>query len=511
MEYWDKPVGTAHLDSWRGQPADRKTEALFGVIPLVVMLALGGCAGNPAAPTPSIALSTSFHHGENRAPGDFSRDYPWWREFGDEQLVRLVERTAMANHDIRIAVERARQARAGIVAAESRLFPSLDVTADRSDSRTGLPAAIKQSTPDTKATRAGVDVSWEIDLFGGARAAASAAEKDAASASLSISAAQLISASEVARQYFIWHGARQRLTTLESMLQTQRDTERLTRSRKREGLASEFDVARAAGETLSTKASLPQLRTLMATTENRIAVLTGSDASTPVPELHAAVAFHWTSPKEAFTGQPADLLRRRPDLLVAEQRLDAESSRLAEAKANRFPKIFLSALFGTQKLTLNDALTLPASRYSNVAAAFVLPIFDAGRIKAGIDAQSARERESLLSYEQVILGAIEDVENSLAALNGERQRVDSLTFAVRERERAVTQAMSLFREGQIDLLQLLDVQRAQLAADLALTESCAQRAVDYIQLYKALGGGWQALPASVNASIAGNSSSGVNQ
>jgi len=511
MEDRVKPVGIDHLNAWRSQPADRKAEGLSSVILLVVMLALGGCAGNSVAPAPNIALSTSFHHGGDQTPSDVSRDQQWWQEFGDEHLIYLVEQTARANHDIQIAVERARQARAGIVSANSRLFPSLDVTAERSDSRTGLPTAIKQNMPDTKATRSGVDVSWEIDLFGGVRAAASAAEKDAAAAEFGISAVQLITASEVARQYFIWHGARQRLETLESLLQTQRDTERLTRSRNREGLASEFDVARAAGETSSMEASLPQLRTLMVVTENRIAVLIGSDASTPVPELHAATEFHWTVPKEAFTGQPADLLRRRPDLLVAEQRLAAQSSRLVEAKANRFPKIFLSALFGSQQFTFNDALTPPASRYSNVAAAFVLPIFDAGRIQARIDAQSARERESLLSYEQVILGAIEDVENSLAALTGERQRVESLTLAAKERERAVIHALSSFREGQIDLLQLLDVQRAQLVADLALVESCTQRAIDYVQLYKALGGGWQTLPAPVNASIAANSSSGAKQ
>jgi NodT family efflux transporter outer membrane factor (OMF) lipoprotein len=477
-------------------------------------LALGGCAANPDVPTPSVSPSLAFRHAGAQLPERLSADLQWWQQFGDEQLTHLVERSAVANHDIRIAVERAKQARAGTVAAESRLFPSLDLTASRSDSRTGLPTAVKQSMPDTKATRAGVDVAWEIDLFGGARAAASAAENDAAAATFGISGAQLIAASEVARQYFIWHGARQRLEILESLLQAQRDTERLTRSRHREGMASEFDLARAAGETSAMEASLPQLRTLMAVTENRIAVLSGSDASMPVPELHAAAdSFHWRSPTAPLTGQPADLLRRRPDLLAAEQRLSAESSRLAEAKANRFPKIFLSALFGSQKLTFNDALSLSASRYSNVAAAFVLPIFNAGRIQAGIDAQSARERESLLSYEQAILGAIEDVENSLAALAGERQRVDSLTAAATERERAATHATSLFREGQIDLLQLLDVQRARLATELTLAESNAQRALDYVQLYKALGGGWQAMPAPANAPIAApiaaNSSSGV--
>lgn len=489
-----------------------KTAYLARTTLLSAALALGGCAGNPDVPMPSIPLSPAFSHAGALQPDEPLADLQWWRQFGDEQLAQLVERSAVANHDIRIAVERAKQARAGSIATESRLFPSLDVTASRSDSQTGLPTTVKRSMPDTKATRAGVEVAWEIDLFGGNRAAASAAEKDAAAATFGVSGAQLIAVSEVARQYFIWHGARQRLEILESLLQTQHDTERLTRSRYREGMASEFDVARAAGETSTMEASLPQLRTLKAVTESRIAVLTGSDASMPVPELHAAAdQFHWNAPTAPFTGQPADLLRRRPDLLAAEQRLSAESSRLSEAKANRFPKIFLSALFGTQKLTLNDALSLSASHYSNVAAAFVLPIFNAGRIQAGIDAQSARESESLLSYEQAILGAIEDVESSLAALAGERQRVDSLTAAAAERERAVAHASSLFREGQINLLQLLDVQRARLATELTLAESNAQRAIGYVQLYKALGGGWQALPATTNAPIAANSSSGANQ
>lgn len=476
----------------------------------IIALALGGCANAPDVPKPSIVTSPTYLHEANQSLGDASgEDSSWWRAFDDERLTRLVARSAVANHDTRVVVERARQARAGTVAADSRLFPSVNLTASRSDSSTGLPSAIKQTTPDTRSTRAGVDVSWEIDLFGGARAAASAAEKDAAAASFGIAGAQLIATSEVARQYFIWQGARQRLGILESLLQTQRDTEQLTRSRYREGMASEFDVARAAGETLNMAASLPQLRTLMAVTESRIAVLTGASASVPVPELQGADKYQWHSPKAPFSGLPADLLRRRPDLLAAEQVLAAESSRLAEAKANRFPKLFLSALFGTQELTLNSTLNLSASSYSNVAAAFVLPVFNAGRIQAGIDAQSAREREFLLSYEKAILGAIEDVESSLVFLTGERQRVDALTAEAAERERAVAHATSLYREGQIDLLQLLDVQRLRLATELTLAESKAQRAFGYVQLYKALGGGWQALPAPANAQTASNESNGV--
>jgi NodT family efflux transporter outer membrane factor (OMF) lipoprotein len=478
---------------------------------LLLVLALAGCASNPDVPTPGITPSPTYLHGQTQPPGDSSGDLQWWRQFGDEGLVRLVECSAVANHDIRIAVERAREARAGRVVADSRLFPSVDMTATLSNSSTGQPSPVKQSMPDTRTKRAGLEVGWEVDLFGGARAAAGAASRDAKAAAFGVSAAQLIATSEVARQYFIWHGARQRLKILESLLRAQRDTERLTRSRYREGMVSGLDVASAAAETSSMQASLLQLRTLMAVTESRIAVLTGSDPSIPVPELEDADEFQWIYLKQPVSGQPADLLRRRPDLLAAEQRLAAESSRLAEAKANRFPKIFLSALFGRQELTLNDSLDLSAARYSNVALAFALPLFNAGRVQAGIDAQSARERESLLSYEKAILGAIEDVENRLSTLASERQRLDVLSAAVSDREQAVFHAKSLFREGQIDLLQLLDVQRARLATELLLAESNAQYAVAYVQLYKALGGGWQVLPAPANAQITANSSSGDEQ
>lgn len=486
---------------------------LSNAIPLLVLLglALGGCAANPDAPTPGISPSQAYRHAGTVDSAQPLDDIRWWRQFNDDRLVHLVERTAMANHDIRIAVERARQARAGTVATESRLFPSVDVTVARSDSRTSLPTMVKQSMPDTKATRAGVEVAWEIDLFGGARAAAGAAESDAAAATYGIAGAQLIAASEVARQYFIWHGAKQRLGILDALLKTQRDTERLTRSRAREGLASDFDVVRAAGETMSMEASLPPLRTLMSVTESRIAVLTGADPSTSVPELQSEEEFRWPSSNTSVVGQPAKLLMRRPDLLAAERRLAAESSRLAEAKLNLFPKIFLGAVFGRQDLTLNDSLALPVSRYSNVALAFALPLFNAGRIRAGIEAQSSREREALLSYEKAILGAIEDVENSLSLLAGEQQRADSLSVAAGARKSAVVHATSLFREGQIDLLQRLDVQRAQLATELARAESNAQRATACVLLYKALGGGWQGLPSPANAQVTTNSFSGVEQ
>ena len=186
-------------------------------------------------------------------------------------------------------------------------------------------------------------------------------------------------------------------------------------------------------------------------------------------------------------------MRRRPDLLAAERQLEAEGYRLDEARANRWPKLFLGAFFGREDLKLNAARP-GAGALQQRGSAFAMPLFTAGRVQAGIDAQGARQHAAALQYEQVILGALEDVENSLVALHEERKRLQALTATTGARRAALKHADSLYREGQIDLLQLLDAQRGVLASELAQSESQAQQAVAAIQLYKALGGGWKHLP-----------------
>jgi NodT family efflux transporter outer membrane factor (OMF) lipoprotein len=426
-------------------------------------------------------------------------DEAWWRTLGDARLAALVERAASANHDVRIAVERVRQARAGQAASESRLWPTVNATASASDASSGVPDAVKRAgLPDTRALRAGIEASWEIDLFGGVRAGADASEQDAQAAEYGVAGAQLAAASEVARQYFVLQGARERLSIVERLAQTQHDTERLTRSREREGQASRFDVERAAAEAQSVAAQVPPLSALIAVTEQRIALLVGASAVAQVPELGAQTPWPWTTVPDVAPGQPPELLRRRPDLLAAQRQLEAEGYRLDEARANRWPRFFLSALFGREDLKLN-ALDLAPVRFSNVALAFTLPVFNAGRVQAGIDAQGARQRTAALQYERTILAALEDVEDSLVALREERKRLQSLMATTTARRAALRHAESLYREGQTDLLQLLDAQRGVLASELAQSESQTLQAVDAVQLYKALGGGWRQLPQAARA------------
>jgi NodT family efflux transporter outer membrane factor (OMF) lipoprotein len=443
-----------------------------------------GCAV-PAAQSPPAphGVEQPYRHASDNVAVDEGR---WWRGFGDPVLEALVERATAANLDLRQAVERAAAARAGASAQASRLWPAINLQGGVSDDRTGLPEAVKQGSPDTKVRRVGLELAWEIDLAGGVRAARRAAQADAAAAQAAVAGAVLITVGEVARQYFVLRGAQERLRIVEQLAAAQRNTARLIASREQQGLASRFDAARANGEADALDAQLPPLRTLVGVTQARIAVLLGESPSAFTIEDGG---FRWPAPSVIGTGQPSDLLRRRPDLLAAEARFVAETLRRHEARTQWWPRLFVSALGGRQGLQLN-ALDLVPVRYSSVALAFGMPLLDAGRIEAGVERQTRRANEMLAAWHGAVLVAVEEVENGLLARSQELARAASLAAAADARRQSLQHAQALRREGQIDLLALLDVQRSLLAAELALAESRTQQALNDVQLYKALGGGW---------------------
>ena len=189
-------------------------------------------------------------------------------------------------------------------------------------------------------------------------------------------------------------------------------------------------------------------------------------------------------------GQPADLLQRRPDLLAAQAQLDAANARRQQAKAEWFPRLLLSAVFGRESVDLN-AMSLGPARFSNAAALLAMPVFNAGRTQAINDIAKSGQSEAVLRYEDAIVRALEDVENTLTALGDERQRARELQTAAQAADAAYGHAQSLYSRGQIDLLPLLDAQRTRLSVRVSATDSNTQLLLDSVQLYKALGGGWQ--------------------
>lgn len=471
----------------------RSSRAAVAVLALSILSACSAPALKP--PPPPVPLATSFSNDAPSAGSATALDTAWWNGFGDPTLAKLVSEALASNQDVAMALQRVGQARAGADAQASRLWPTVGVQAAASRSHSGVPEAVKQGLPDTRALRAGIDVAWEIDLAGGVRAARDAAQADAHAAAAGVDGARLLVASEVARQYFVLRSAEERLRIVLALADAQRQTAARVQSRLREGQASAFDLDRARAEADALDAQVPALRMLVGTTQTKLAVLLGRNPSAKVVEADSA--FAWPAARAIAAGQPSELLRRRPDLIAAEAHVGAEALRSAEARAQWWPKLFLNALVGRQDLRLN-ALDLAPVRFSNVALAFAAPIFNAGRIDAAIRAQSARADEALLAWQKAVLVAVQEVEDSLLVRSQEAERNATLALAVEHRRRSLQRAESLQREGQIDLLVLLDVQRSVLASELAWSDSRLQQALADVQLYKALGGGLPTVPSGAD-------------
>lgn len=453
-------------------------------------LALAGCA------TPRLDSTVEVPQQFAAAPAAQAEpEVTWWERYGDPVLTDLITRAASENRDIRMSVQRVRAARAGETISRSALLPSLGAVASASDSSNDFGATARQGAPEARSASAALSVSWEIDLTGRLRAGAAAAAADAEASEDQARGVRLLVLTDVAGNYFTLVGALRQLDTVRAIAAAQDETLRLVSARHRAGLASEFDVERARTEAARARAAIPPLETLAAVSRHRLAVLIGSQASA------AATLVPWGGDvfvPDIQPGQPATLLERRPDLLAFRAQLEAANFRRQQAAAEWFPRLFVSALFGGQDLEVNG-LDLGAARFTSVAGLLTAPILDWGRTRSINDIAESHQSEALLRYEDAIVRALEDVENALVALKDERGREQMLQSAAASAEAALGRAESLYQRGQIDLLPLLDAQRARLAVQLGANDSHTQLMLNSVQLFKALGGGWQAFEPAAPA------------
>jgi NodT family efflux transporter outer membrane factor (OMF) lipoprotein len=464
----------------RTEAAVRLLAAAFAVS---VALSLTACS-TPVLKS-SVDVPNRFAQAEATAT---EPEVAWWERYGDPILSDLIRRAAYENRDVKIAAERVRAARGGETISRSRLFPSVDLAATGFYRDTGHSAEAKRTgLPDVKGAGGGVGVSWEVDLAGGLRAGAAAAAADTIAAEHGSRGVRLLVLTDVATNYFILVGALRQLETVRAIAAAHDETVRLVTARERAGLATPFDVERAQTDASRAHAAIPPLETLAAVARHRIAVLIGDQA------FNAAAVVAWDGPflvPSASPGQPAALLQRRPDLLALEARLQAANARRQQAHAEWFPRLFLNALFGRETVDLNG-MSLGGARFVNVFGLLTMPIFNAGRTRAINEIAESGQREAVLRYEDGIVRALEDVENALVAVRDERQRNQRLQSASTTAEAALGRAQSLYDRGQIDLLPLLDAQRTRLTVRVNTNDSDTQLLLDSVQLYKALGGGWQ--------------------
>ena len=469
------------------------------VIVLLVAALAGGCAVGPdyhgAPAVPAAGAGWPLAAG---AAGGTPADR-WWEELGDPELTRLIARALADNPDLASAEARVQQARAAARISGAAFYPSLTAAGDVSRdklSRNGENLALIPFTPPaTEFTdyRVGLDASWEIDLAGKTRREVQAAVARLGSSEAARDDARAVVAAGVADAYVDYRDGTLRLRPARDAADAAREMARLTALQQQAGVASDSDRDRAEADAQSAAAAVAPLESAQQSALFQLASLVG----TPVEELRTELASATplpAPPAAAPTGIPADILRRRPDILRAERELAAATAEVGSAVADQYPRLTLIGDGGWDSVHAGT-LTAAASRYWNLSPQLTLPLFAGGRLHAAVEAADAARSAALASYRGTVLKALADSESALVRIASEQQRSRSLASASERLQEAAGREARRFAAGDASRIDALTARRA---ADAALDELLVSQALlveDYVALSKALGAGWQVADA----------------
>ena len=479
--------------------------------PLISVLAaalLAACAVGPDHVRPTLALPQSFDTGRTPEATDAAAtgvprvDAAFWQAFGDPQLDALVEDTLVANHDLRIALGRFDRANALLRGAGFDRLPTLTASATAAGSRVSADQApgVARDARDIDSFDVGIGASWELDLFGRVRRNVEAGRADVAASADDLRALQVAIVGEVATAYLDLRGLQERLRVATENAGNQQQTLVLVETRREAGQDSDFDSARASAQAASTSARIPALEAEIAVATHRIAVLTGRPPDALRAQLTAARALP-DVPRSIDPGTPADVLRVRPDVAAAEQRLHSATARVGVATADLFPRLTLGGLIGSQAGDI-DALFGRDTETRMVALGIDWSFLDIGRVRARIAAADADASMELARYQQTVLRALEDTGNALVRFDRAHDADVELERAARDSARAAQLARMRFDAGATGLLDVLDAERTQLQAEDAFAAGRARTATQAVALYRALAGGWpQTLPLRETAGV----------
>lgn len=455
---------------------------------LAAALLAGGCTLGPDYARPELPMPEGWRELAT-AEQESLANTPWWQLFDDPELVRLIEIALAENKDLAIAVERIEEARARYGFQRSDLYPQIDAYASATRMRVsenGIPNLPPGVDNEGSLHSVGASVFWELDFFGRVRRASEAELAQMYAAEETRRAVVLSLVAEVARAYVDLRDFDQRLEIARRTLVSREQYVQLARERFEGGLTSELDWRQSEAELHRTAALVYDFERLVAQTENELASLLGRSPG-EIPRGRSLGELR--VPEAAPAGLPADLLERRPDLRAAEEQLASANARIGEAKALLYPSIALTGSYGWESSELSDLLDSPSQSWS-IGANLLQPIFNAGRNRSRVEVAESLQRQALFAYENAVLLALREVEDSLVGLRQTGLRRDALDQRVTAENQVLTLAELRYRGGVSDYLQVLDAQRSLLDAELAQSSSTRDELVELIRLYKALGGGW---------------------
>jgi NodT family efflux transporter outer membrane factor (OMF) lipoprotein len=410
----------------------------------------------------------------------------WWLRFGSPQLQALINDALDNNPDIQTAISAIRQARAerGLTSAE--LWPELSASASGSGTHTN---DLKDKTSSrSDSYDAGLDASWEVDLFGKQQQYVNAADADLAESIEDYYQAQVSLSAEVASTYLSLCSYEAQLEILQKSLATREKTLEIMQWLEQAGESDALETQQSIASTEQVKAQIPDVEQSIQETRNSLAVLTGRTPAALQKNLKLPAKFP-SAPADITVGIPAETLRQRPDIRAIENSILAAQARLTAAERSRLPSLNLSGSIGIEALSTHDILN-PEYTIAKLAAGLSAPIWDAGRISQNIEIQTEQLKQAYLEYKDGVLNALVEVENALSSIQKRKQQLATLQTASAAAHQATELAQLQYDAGEVDLLTVLDAQRTELSLDQSRTTTQAQALAAHVQLYKALGGGW---------------------
>lgn len=461
---------------------------------ILVFSFLNSCAVGPNYKRPVVQAPTQFRQPDPRteAPGTASlADVAWADLFNDQVVTQLVKTALIQNNDLQAATQRVLEARAQLGITRSQIFPQLTASGSFTGARTSSVGSFNFIPPGSNLavsyTQAGFNLSWEIDVWGRLRRLTEAARAQFFAQDEARHAVISSLIADVITTYLT-------LRDLDLELEIGRKTRevginglKLTNLRKERGVATGLDVSQAEQLLYTATAAIAATERAIAETENNLNVLLGQN---PGDVARGKPLIELSAPEKVPAGLPSDLLERRPDIREAEQSLIAANAQIGAARALYFPQITLTGLFGVQSRALSSLFTGPG-RDQNIGPSAVLPIFNAGQIQNNVRLTEAKQRESIAAYRQTIQTAFQEVSSALADYEKTRQQRIQQELLVHALQHADQLSNLRYRGGLDSYLQVLDAERNSFTGELQLAQLRKNELLSVVQIYRALGGGWQ--------------------